>query len=74
MTAGRVEGRFRARAERISAREIVHALGNAKRAADGWWCRCPLAEEHSHGDATPSFSVGLWVQLPLTLSRSVSEP
>jgi len=39
------------------AAEVAHALGGAKLTSDGWRCRCPLADEHNHGDADPSLTI-----------------
>ncbi len=41
----------------MSAEQIARALGNARREADGYRCRCPLADEHNHGDADPSLTI-----------------
>jgi hypothetical protein len=41
----------------LSATEIAHALGDARREGDGWRCRCPLADEHNNADAHPSLSL-----------------
>ena len=39
----------------LTAAAIGLALGNVKRAGDQIRCTCPLADEHNHGDANPSF-------------------
>ena len=39
------------------AAEIASALGADRRRGNEYVCRCPLADEHSHGDKTPSLSV-----------------
>jgi putative DNA primase/helicase len=41
----------------VTAAELAQALGDARREGNGYRCRCPLADEHAHGDRDPSFSV-----------------
>jgi putative DNA primase/helicase len=41
----------------MSANQIARALGNDRREAEGYRCRCPLADEHIHGDAHASLTI-----------------
>jgi hypothetical protein len=37
--------------------EIAAALGSARPEGHGWRFRCPLADEHTKGDANPLFRI-----------------